>query len=159
MPNEVQEKKELNKLQKAAEETAEQTAAPEDIERHAGRTTADRRVAASKLWFIPYLIAAAAVGTGILFLYWKPSFFTAEVNEKLHRYLLGALAIVVMFAAMRAVEVYLIARLTNAVSRFNLKRILRLLVGLGVVFIVIPVLFVNWKAAVVSLGLVSLILG
>jgi len=40
-----------------------------------------------------------------------------------------------------------------------LKRILRLLAGLGLLFIVVSVLFVNWYAAVVSLGLISLILG
>src|SRR5439155_7450873 len=44
-------------------------------------------------------------------------------------------------------------------ARFNLKRILRLVVVLALAFIVISVLFVNWYAAVVSLGLISLILG
>src|SRR5207249_4793103 len=41
----------------------------------------------------------------------------------------------------------------------NLKRILRLVIGLIAAFIVVSVLFVNWYAAVVSLGLISLILG
>jgi small-conductance mechanosensitive channel len=45
------------------------------------------------------------------------------------------------------------------VNRFNLKRILRLLTVLAVAFTIISVLFVNWYAAVVSLGLISLILG
>jgi small-conductance mechanosensitive channel len=52
-----------------------------------------------------------------------------------------------------------IGRIRKAVARFNLKRVLRLLVGLLIVFIIVSVPFVNWYAAVVSLGLISLILG
>jgi small-conductance mechanosensitive channel len=45
------------------------------------------------------------------------------------------------------------------VNRFNLRRILRLLIGLVLVFIIISVVFINWYTAVVSLGVVSLIFG
>ena len=68
-------------------------------------------------------------------------------------------AISALLGVMRLVEVYAIGRLRNPVSRFNLKRVLRLLTVLVAVFIAISVLFVNWYAAVVSLGLISLILG
>ena len=155
MRKELQEHKALNKL----EEAAEKTAAPEQIEQRARRDRSDKTVVASKLWFIPYLIAVAACGAGILFLEWKPSLFSTALDIKFRRYLFGALAITLVFTAMKAVEVYIIARISSPVSRFNLARILRLLVGLAVVFITVSVLFVNWKAAVVSLGLVSLILG
>jgi len=77
----------------------------------------------------------------------------------LTRYLWGALAVIGVFLFERAFEVYVVNRLRNAVSRYNLKRILRLLMVLGLAFISISVLFVNWYAAVVSLGLISLILG
>jgi small-conductance mechanosensitive channel len=79
--------------------------------------------------------------------------------EKIHRYLVGALAIAIILGLARALEIYAIGRVHNAVSRFNLKRILRLAAGLVALFIVVSVLFVNWYAAVVSLGLISLILG
>src|SRR5205814_3954172 len=75
------------------------------------------------------------------------------------RYLLGGLAVAGVLGFEKALEVYAIARVRNAVSRFNLKRILRLAVVLALAFIIISVLFVNWYAAVVSLGLISLILG
>jgi small-conductance mechanosensitive channel len=45
------------------------------------------------------------------------------------------------------------------VARFNLQRILRLAVVGAIAFITLSVLFINWYAAVVSLGLLSLILG
>ena len=45
------------------------------------------------------------------------------------------------------------------VARYNLGRVLRLLVALVLVFIIVSVIFINWYTAVVSLGLISLILG
>jgi small-conductance mechanosensitive channel len=81
------------------------------------------------------------------------------VAEKLRRYLLGVAGLIVTFSIAKTLEVYVVDRLRNPVSRFNLKRIVRLVVALVVVFIVISVLFVDWYAAVVSLGLISLILG
>jgi small-conductance mechanosensitive channel len=155
MRKELQEKKTLNKL----EEAAERVAAPEQIQRRAKRNGKARVPTAGRFWFVSYIVAATAVGAAILFLDWKSEYFTASLEEKLRRYLFGALAIVAVLTAAKALEVYVLARLQNPVSRFNLKRILRLLAGLVLVFIGISVLFVNWYAAVVSLGLISLVLG
>ena len=44
-------------------------------------------------------------------------------------------------------------------QNLHIKRIERLGVGLVIFFVIVSVLFVNWYTAVVSLGLVSLILG
>jgi small-conductance mechanosensitive channel len=67
--------------------------------------------------------------------------------------------VIAILGVARAVEVYVVERLRNPVSRFNLKRIVRLGTGLVLVFVIISILFVNWYAAVVSLGLISLIMG
>lgn len=146
---------ELEKLERAAEESSE----PEQIHREAGRPKTENEAKAPKYWFVPYLVAAAVLGGLILFVDWQQSILRPEVAAKVYRYLLGALAIVGVLALARAVEVYAIGRLRNPVSRFNLKRIFRLIVGLVLVFIMVSVLFVNWYGAVVSLGLISLILG
>jgi small-conductance mechanosensitive channel len=146
------ETKQLEKLEQAAEETAE----PEQIEKVAEARPEPR---ISWTWFIPYLLVAAAMGFGLLLLDWQGARLGPALAEKIHRYLLGGLSIVVVLAVTRAVEVYAIAHVRNAVSRFNLKRILRLLVALVLVFIIVSVLFINWYAAVVSLGLISLVLG
>ena len=81
---------------------------------------------------------------------------TADV---LRRGSLGALFIFLVLIAERLAESYFVIRLDNTVSRYNLRRILHLLVGLAIVVIVVTAIFVNWYTAAVSLGLASLILG
>ena len=48
---------------------------------------------------------------------------------------------------------------SSAASRYNLHRVLRFAAGVAIALIVVSVLFANWYTAVVSLGLISLILG
>jgi small-conductance mechanosensitive channel len=153
MPEEkAPETKQLEKLEQAAEETAE----PEQIEKVA-ETRPEPKI--SWAWFIPYLLVAAVIGICLLLLDWQEARVGLSLAEKIRRYLLGGLSFVLILTAARAVELYAIARVRNAVSRFNLKRILRLVVALVLVFIIVSVLFINWYAAVVSLGLISLVLG
>ena len=70
----------------------------------------------------------------------------------------GMLLVFLLFIA-KAIDIYLIGTIDNAVSRYNLQRIHKLVVTLVISFIIISGLFVNWYTAVVSLGLISLILG
>ena len=151
----VQQKKELEKLEKAAEQVSE----PKHIEQQASKEEA--KPPGNPFWFIPYLLAAVIAGAALLLLDWSPDFLhlSATLGDKIRRYVVGALGVIAVLAAARGVEVYLIERLASPVSRYNLKRILRLVIGLALVLIVISVLFVEWYAAVVSLGLISLILG
>jgi len=147
------EEKEMEKLERAAEDARE----PEEIHRAAnGPGEAPERP--HRFWFVPYLVVAVVAGAGSFILDWQ-TFFRSSVAEKVQRYLLGVAGVAVALVLMRSVEVYAISRIRNRVSRFNLKRILRLAMVVTVAFIVVSVLFVNWYAAVVSLGLISLILG
>src|SRR6266850_799319 len=157
--SEVGQKKELEKLERAAEAVKEPEKEPEKIQQKAAQPEKVMPSKASPFWFIPYLAAAAVGGAGVLLLDWKPSLFNPSLTDKIHRYLLGALGVTAVLAIERGLEVYAIARLRSPVARYNLKRILRLLIGLVLVFIGVSVLFVNWYPAVVSLGLISLILG
>jgi small-conductance mechanosensitive channel len=72
---------------------------------------------------------------------------------------LSVMAIVLLLAIAKIVEVYLIGRLDNPVSRYNLRRVARLALVLVLAFVVVSILFQNWYTAVLSLGLLSLILG
>ena len=112
-------------------------------------------------WTLPYVIAVAVAGALLLVLEWDPQFLhlSGTLILKAQRYIAGALGVVAVLAIARGAEVYWIERLPSPVSRFNLKRILRLLIVFALVVIVMSVLFVEWYAAVVSLGLISLILG
>ena len=144
----------LQNLEEAA--VASQSADPKEIEAKATKPELRSRVSAR--WFLPYAIGVLVVGLSLLALDWQ-SWFRDYLAEKLRRYLFGAGGLIVVLGVAKAIDVYLIERLRNPVSRFNLKRIVHLVVALMVVFIVVSVLFVNWYAAVVSLGLISLILG
>jgi len=159
MPQEsLHEKKQLEVL----EEAAAHTARPEQPERIELRASEVRRERAVRLaWTLPYLIAAGVAGGLLLLLQWDPGFLDLRGTSilKAERYLVGGLAVIFVLAIARGAEVYWIERLPSPVSRFNLKRILRLLIGLALVLIVLSVLFVEWYAVVVSLGLISLILG
>ena len=67
--------------------------------------------------------------------------------------------IVVCLMVLRLIDVYFIGRVQNAVYQYNLRRVSRLLVWVVIAFFVLTILFQNWYTAVVSFGLISLILG
>jgi small-conductance mechanosensitive channel len=59
----------------------------------------------------------------------------------------------------QALEVWTLHRVKDNASRFNLKRVLRLLAGMTLVAAVVMLLIDSWATAFASLGLASLILG
>ena len=73
--------------------------------------------------------------------------------------ILAVAVIVACLMIARLLDVYFIGRVQNAVYRYNLKRVLRLVAWLVIAFFVLTLLFQNWYTAVVSFGLLSLILG
>ena len=72
---------------------------------------------------------------------------------------LSAMAVVFILAIAKIGDVYLIGRIDSPVSRYNLRRVAKLALGLLLAFIVISGLFQNWYTTIVSIGLFSLILG
>lgn len=71
-----------------------------------------------------------------------------------------AIAVVVAcLTGLRLIDVYLIGRVQNAVYQYNLKRVSRLVLWLAIAFFVLTIFFQNWYTAVVSFGLISLVLG
>src|SRR5688572_29537069 len=112
-----------------------------------------------KFWFGTYLIAGLALVS--LYFLLRLEFFTfvGKYLLALQRFTMGGILIVAVLAIAKVIEIYWIGRVENIVSRYNLTRILRLVVALVVGLIGISVLFVNWYTAIVSLGLISLILG
>src|SRR6266496_3363014 len=112
-----------------------------------------------KAWFGGYVFLL--IGIGVLHYLVTLSFFGLSQGAigVLQRFAKGAMLLVLILSVAKISEVYLIGRIDNAVSRYNLKRIQRLVVTLLLAFIAVSVLFVNWYTAVVSLGLLSLMLG
>lgn len=85
--------------------------------------------------------------------------FAAAYVPPIQRGVLGAMAIVVILIISKISKVYLVSRVDDDAAQYNLRRIVNLLAGLAIFFIVLSILFANWYTAVVSLGLISLILG
>jgi len=83
----------------------------------------------------------------------------ARFQRPLQRAALGSMAIVVVLGVARAVDAFLIGRLRRATSRYNLRRLKSLFAGIAIFFIVLSILSATWYTAVVSLGLISLVLG
>jgi len=112
-----------------------------------------------KLFISTYALLLVGLG-GVYYLLRLRFFgFAARYVPLLQRLTLGAMAIMLALVVAKVVEAYVIGRLDDDVSQYNLRRILRLVVALVIAFIVLSILFANWYTAVVSLGLISLILG
>jgi len=71
----------------------------------------------------------------------------------------SVMAVVLLLAIAKIIDVYLIGRLDSPVARYNLRRVARLVLVLLLAFVVVSILFQNWYTAIVSLGLISLIMG
>src|SRR5689334_10600021 len=125
MAESLQETRELKKLERAAEKTEQEITEPGSIEREAA---VEAKKPAPLLWLLPYVVAALVVGAGIFACLSDAELgpLSATATDTLLRYLLGALGIIVVSAIARGIEVLVIERLPNPVSRFNLKRVLRL---------------------------------
>jgi small-conductance mechanosensitive channel len=137
----------------------------EDIRRALRQTTASKDVAAPavgarhKIFLGTYVLLLVGLG-GVYYLLRLRFFgFAARYVPLMQRLTLGAMAVVLVLAAAKLVDAFVIGRLDDEITRYNLKRILRLVTGLVLAFIAVSILFANWYTAVVSLGLVSLILG
>lgn len=117
-----------------------------------------------KFWLLTYLLALLGLGVIYYFLRVNIARLGAQNVDLgyfplLQRLTLGAMAVSLVLLSSRIIKAYLIEQLENYAARYNLRRIVNLLVWLTVFFILISVLFANWYTAVVSFGLISLVLG
>lgn len=112
-----------------------------------------------KFWIGTYLAFLVASG-GLYYLFRLDFFaFTGRFNAILQRIALGLIAIILLLTVTKLVRVYVIDPHQNQVARYNLNRVTTLFVGLSIFFIALSILFANWYTAVVSFGLISLVLG
>lgn len=70
---------------------------------------------------------------------------------------LAAIAFVLLLVNL--LRTLLIKKINNPATRYNLKRIISLLAAILIAVIILTTLYSNWYAAIISLGLISLILG
>lgn len=112
-----------------------------------------------KLWLGGYVLVLAALGV-LLYLFGLHIFgLGSGVATILQRFTRGAMFVVLVLALQRLLDAAFICRLDDPVSQYNLRRISKLVAALFIALIVISVIFVNWYAAALSLGLVTAIFG
>lgn len=106
-----------------------------------------------------HFLALVAAGTLYYLLRLKVFQIPERFEPLLERIAFGAMAIVLVLMIGALVRAVFIERVEDAAARFNLNRVVNLLVALGILFIVISILFQNWYTALVSFGVISLVLG
>lgn len=115
--------------------------------------------ATDKLWFGTHvlILLGCAVVYALLGLKWVP--LPPAHLELLQRATRATVFIVVVLAIAKAVSVYAIGRISDASTCFTLRRILHLVVGILIVLIGLSIFFANWYTALISVGVVSIIVG
>ena len=146
-PSDVEQVKQQDDVQRALKQTS--SVKPAD-EKPKAKTK-------DKLW----LGTHAIVVIGLLVLYYTLQFkvfgFAARFIPDIQKLDKSAIAIVLLLAVAKVVDVYVIGRLDSPVSRYNLRRVAKMILALVVIFAVI--FLQNWYTTVVSIGVLSLILG
>jgi small-conductance mechanosensitive channel len=144
----------------------EQLKEQEDVKTALKQTPGTREAAAKpaakmedKLWFGTYIL----ILLGLLAFYYllDSNLFPAlpKYVSLLQQLALGAILIVLILAIAKSIRVYLISQVENRPARYNLTRVLNLVVVLIIVIVGLSLLSANWYTALASLGLLSLILG
>ena len=147
-------------LQRKVEEVKQDA----DVQRALRQATPAERLrkhvtrARDKFFIATHLIFLIGLGAVHQLLRYRAPGFAA--NYPLVMKLIVALGVIVLcLMVLRMIDVYFIGRVQDAVYQYNLKRVSRLVVWLVVGFLVLTIFFQNWYTAVVSFGLISLILG
>ena len=112
-----------------------------------------------KLWFGTYVLLLLGLGAVLYLL--GVDFFAIPPGyvSDLRRWLLGAMLIIFVVAVAKSIRVYLISQIENKPARYNLERVLNLILVLAIVIIGLSIISATWYTALISLGILSLILG
>ena len=150
-----------NERKAKAEELKKDTEVRKALEQTAGNKPSGKKVIETKhkFWVGTYVLVL--LGLGAVYYLLRLGYFDFAIRyvPPLSRLITGSMAVVVVLLVLKLVKAYLIEPLADGVARFNLNRVANLLAGLSIFFIILSVLFANWYTAVVSLGLISLVLG
>jgi len=144
----------------------EQLKEQEDVKTALKQTTGTKVVApkpvaklGDKLWFGTYVLVL--LGLLALNYFLGSNFVPTEIKyiSTLRSLVVGCIFIVLTMAFAKSIQVYWISQIENRPAQYNLTRVLNLLTFLAVVIIGLSILTANWYTTLVSLGVLSLILG
>lgn len=112
-----------------------------------------------KLWFGTYLLILLVLIALAYLLDMNVFPISARYVTLIQRLLIGAILIVFVVTITKSIRVYMISQIASTPARYNLTRVLNLVLFIVIVIIVLSVLSATWYTALVSLGIISLILG
>ena len=115
--------------------------------------------ATDKFWFVTHalILLGCAVVYFLLGVKWIP---LPQLHlDLLQRATRATVFIVVVLAIAKSVSVYAIGRVSDTSTVFTLRRILHLVVGILIVLIGLSIFFANWYTALISVGVISVIVG
>jgi small-conductance mechanosensitive channel len=150
---------EFKKMPKTAEELAKRSDVREALDQTTGQKAPKAAAAGDKFWFVTYLLLLVACG--VLYYLVGSRFLPLPKTQVdlAHRFVRGAAMIIAVLALSGAISIYSIARVADASTRVTLNRIKRLIVFILIVLVAVSVIFVNWYTALISVGVVSVIVG
>ena len=143
-------------------ETAEEISKRPEVRKELQRTTGGNdqpKIKArgrDKFWLVVHLIILAGCAVAYFLVESKVIPVPQSSFGIATRFLRGAALVVIVLAIAGAVSVYMIARIEDPSTHFTLQRITHLIVALVIAMIVISVVFVNWYAALATLGVGSI---
>lgn len=112
-----------------------------------------------KLWFL----ALSLLAIGLFVVYYLVRFdeiiLPEEYKPMAVRLARGSIFIVLVLLIARSLSIFLFRKIEDSVSQYNIKKVMRLVVAVIILFIILSSVFVNWYGALVSLGILTLILG
>src|SRR6266404_8852142 len=152
MANELRTEVEQVKQQEDVKQALKQTSTVKPEEKPKAETK-------DKLLLGTHVIILLALAALRIVLQFKFFVFAARFIPLIQKLHLSVMAVVLLLSVAKIVDVYVIGRLHSAVSRYNLRRVAKLALTLALALIVISILFQNWYTTVVSVGLISLVLG
>jgi small-conductance mechanosensitive channel len=149
-------------MPETAEELSEQPEVRKELERTTSEKKPGEKVKAKtqdKLWFLTH--ALLIIGSALLYYFIGLKLiplFQQQVAFS-QRLLVGFALIVFALAVAKALRIYVLDRLHDAVTRFTLQRILYLVIALFIAVIAISVVSRTWYTALTALGVGSIIIG
>jgi small-conductance mechanosensitive channel len=147
-------------------ETAEQLSEQPEVRKELERTTSEKKPGEKvrakpkdKFWFLTH--ALLIIGSAVLY-YLVGLKLIPTLQKQVgfsQRLLIGFALIVLALAVAKALRVYVLDRIHDAVTRFTLQRILYLIIGLLIAVIAVSVISRTWYTALTALGVGSIIIG
>ena len=115
--------------------------------------------ATDKFWFVTHALVLLGCAVVYFLLGWKLIPLPQAHLDLLQRATRATVFVVILLAIAKAASVYAIGRIADASTQFTLRRIEHLVVGILIVLIGLSIFFANWYTALISVGVISVIVG